>query len=195
MPESAAAELLVVDYVILGIIAISALFGVLRGFAREAVALASWVVAFWVAFQFGPVLASRLESQIATPSLRLGAAYAGLFLGVLILGGLAGYLLTRLIHATGISGTDRVLGLVFGALRGVVIILIAILLAGLTVLREDAWWQQSVGIRYLEPWAEKLRDMLPEEVKAYLKGEPEPAVPPTSPAPVPSTPSPAPGKS
>ncbi|MGH8530859.1 MAG: CvpA family protein [Nevskiales bacterium] len=196
MTESVATQFMVVDYIIIGLVVVSALFGLLRGFMREVIALVSWIVAFWLAFQFGPALAIWLEPHISVPSLRQGAAYAGLFIGVLIVGGLAGYFLARLIYATGIGGTDRVLGLVFGALRGLVIVLIAILLGGMTVLREDPWWQQSVSIQYLEPWAQKLREMLPEEFKAYLGGEPAPAPgtqAPAQPAPAPqSPPAPAP---
>lgn len=202
MTESVATQLMVVDYIIIGLVVVSALFGLLRGFVRELIALLSWVLAFWVAFQFGPALAVWLEPHISVPSLRQAAAYAGLFIGVLIVGGLAGYFLARMIYATGIGGTDRVLGLVFGALRGLVIVLLAILLAGMTVLREDAWWQQSVSIQYLEPWAEKLRDMLPEEFKAYLGGgavpgtqSPAPPAPAPAPAPTPQpAPTPAPKK-
>ena len=191
MTESVATEFMVVDYIIIGLVVISALFGLLRGFVREVIALLTWILAFWLAFQFGPAAAVWLEPHISVPSMRNAAAYAGIFIVVLILGGLAGYALTRLIHASGIGGTDRVLGLVFGALRGLVIVLIFILLAGMTVLREDPWWQKSVSIQYLEPWAERLREWLPEDVQNFFRKEEPPA---PAPGAQPSTP-PAPGKS
>lgn len=198
MTESVATQFMVVDYIIIGLIVISALFGLLRGFMREVIALLSWVLAFWLAFQFGPAVATWLEPHISVPSMRQAAAYASIFIGVLILGGLAGYMLTRLVHASGIGGTDRILGLVFGALRGLVIVLIFILLAGMTVLREDPWWQQSISIQYLEPWAERLREWLPEDVQNFFKNEeeqkPAPA-PGTQPQPPAQPQQPAPGKS
>ncbi len=73
-----------------------------------------------------------------------------------------------MVRATGFSGTDRLLGMIFGVARGLAIIIIAIMLARLTVVREDPWWKESVFIEYLEPWAIELQAMLPENVTQQI---------------------------
>jgi membrane protein required for colicin V production len=102
------------DYVIVGIIAISILVGVFRGFVKEAFSLAVWIAAFLVAFQYSGVLALQLESHIELPSARTALAFTGLFLAVLLVGGLLTFLVGKLVEKTGLSGSDRLLGGVFG---------------------------------------------------------------------------------
>jgi membrane protein required for colicin V production len=109
------------DYVIVGIIAISILVGVFRGFVKEAFSLAVWIAAFLVAFQYSGVLALQLESHIELPSARTALAFTGLFLAVLLVGGLLTFLVGKLVEKTGLSGSDRLLGGVFGGVRGLIL--------------------------------------------------------------------------
>ena len=95
------------DYVIVGIIAISILVGVLRGFVKEAFSLAVWIAAFLVAFQYSGALALQLENHIELPSARTALAFTGLFLVVLLVGGLLTFLVGKLVEKTGLSGSDR----------------------------------------------------------------------------------------
>ncbi len=163
----------IADYVILSVIALSAIIGLFRGFFREALSLATWIIAFFVAFQFGPLLAEQLSSQIETPSVRLAGAYVALFIGTLIVGGLINYFVSKLVKGSGLAGTDKVLGLFFGGIRGVILVLLFILLAGVTVISKDPWYQNSVVLRQMTPWAEQLRGLLPADMDEYL----DPAVP------------------
>jgi len=153
-----------VDYVIVGIIALSTVMSLVRGFVREALSLALWVLAFWVAFSFFRDLAVYLEPHIAVPSARLGAAFAILFLTTLILGALINFLIVQLVQKTGLSGTDRLLGMLFGATRGVLLVAIMVLLAGLTALPNDDWWKHSQLIPYFQQLALWLRNWLPEDI-------------------------------
>ena len=118
-----------VDYIIFAIIIISILVGAIRGFIKEAFSLAVWVAAFLVAFQYSGGLAQHLESQIELPSVRTALAFAGLFLSVLLVGGLLTFLVGKLVEKTGLSGTDRLFGGVFGGVRGLILVLALIPLA------------------------------------------------------------------
>lgn len=143
------------DWVIIAIIAISSLMSLRRGFVREAVSLASWVAAFVVARLFSASLAVVLTSYIDTPSLRLLAAFAILFVITLIVGALIGMLISALISATGLSATDRVLGVGFGAVRGGLVVVIMVALLGMTPAVQDVWWRESSLIPHfvlLEGW-------------------------------------------
>ena len=98
------------DYAILAIVAISVLVGALRGFIKEVFSLAVWAAAFLIAYRFAGDLAVLMEDQVDLPSARTAIAFTGLFLVVLLIGGLTTYLVGRLVESTGLSGTDRLLG-------------------------------------------------------------------------------------
>ena len=153
-----------VDFIILGIVLLSAVISVLRGFVKEAVSLISWVLAFWVSATFAGKLSALLPDAVAAPQLRVAISFAILFLATLLAGGLANYLISSLVLRSGLSGTDRALGVVFGVLRGVVIVAVAVLLAGLTTLTQEPVWTQSLLVDYFQVVAVWIRDYLPQDV-------------------------------
>ena len=157
-----------VDFALAGIVALSAVISVLRGFIREALALMGWVAAVWVAFTFTDSLAVLFEQHVTLPSLRMGLSFVLLFAGTLVLSALAVYLVGLLVDKTGLSGTDRMLGVVFGAARGFIIAAILVLLAGLTPMPLDPWWRASVLLPHFQGVAEQLRRLLPEEIARYV---------------------------
>jgi membrane protein required for colicin V production len=161
------------DYVVLAIIAISILVGAIRGFVKEAFSLAVWAAAFLVAFQFSGVLAMQLENHIELPSARTSLAFASLFILVLLVGGLVTFLVGKLVEKTGLDGTDRLLGGVFGGVRGLAIVLAVILVAGLTPVPQDPWWQQSKTIQSLMPLAEWSAQFLPDYILEHLELKPD----------------------
>ncbi len=132
-----------VDWVIIAVIAVSALISLTRGFVKEALSLVTWVIAGLVAWMFGGAFAELLVGYIETPSLRVMAACAILFVLTLILGGLINYLIGQLVLVTGLSGTDRFLGMVFGAARGVLLVVVVVGLLSLAPVEGDEWWRQS----------------------------------------------------
>jgi membrane protein required for colicin V production len=152
-----------VDYVIIGIIGLSALISLIRGFMREALSLAAWVLAFWVAWTFFRELAVQLD-WFTVPSVRLGAAFVLLFIATLMLGALVNFLVGQLVEKTGLSGTDRMIGVLFGAARGAVLVAILVLLAGLTPLPNDPWWKESHLIVYFQELAVWLKELLPADI-------------------------------
>ncbi|HET8729932.1 MAG TPA: CvpA family protein [Moraxellaceae bacterium] len=130
------------DGVILAIIAISTVFGLFRGFVREAFSLAGWVAAYVVARLFHPAMESMLVGVISTPSLRLATAWGGLFVATLLLVALAGYMIRSLMEEAGIGAVDRVLGGVFGLVRGGILVL-ALLVLLAPAVHNDAWWHEA----------------------------------------------------
>ena len=179
------------DYCIIGVLALSVLMGLWRGFIGEVLALACWAIAFWVAWLFGPKLAAEL-SAIDTPSVRLFLGYAICFVAVLIAGAIVSFLMRKLIAGSGLSGSDRMLGMVFGLVRGLVVVTLTVLLLGFTALPRDPWWKQSELMPTFEAGARWVSAQLPPEVNKYLdlRGVlPQIVVPP--PAPTPTQPPPA----
>ena len=102
-----------IDYIIIGIIVFSVIVSLLRGFVREVMSLASWIVAFFIASNFYVYLAGLLTS-IESLYIRNGVAIAILFIASLIVGAIVNYVLGQLVDRTGLSGTDRVLGYIHG---------------------------------------------------------------------------------
>ena len=162
------AELIWADYVILAIVALSALVSVLRGFVKEALSLLGWVLAFWCAISFTHLASPWFEPYVEVPSIRQAVAFGAIFVVVMLLSGIIIHLVGLLMQKTGISGTDRMLGVLFGAGRGVVIVAILVLFSGFTALPNDPWWSQSVLIPHFEALAVQIRDLLPPEVASQL---------------------------
>lgn len=153
-----------VDIAIVAIVAVSAVVSLLRGFVREALSLATWVLAFGISFTFSSSLAVYFADWISIPSLQMAAAFAVLFLVTLALGAWIGFLVYKIVEKTGLSGTDRLIGVIFGAARGVLVVIILVLLAGLTPLPGDPWWNQSRLIGSFEKMAIWVRGYLPADI-------------------------------
>ena len=153
-----------IDVVILALIALSAILSLFRGFVKEAVALVTWLVALWVAMAFYEDLAAILSQWISLPSAQRITAFAVLFICVLLLGAIVNFLASKLVNKTGLTGTDKLLGIVFGVARGGVIVAILVLLAGLTPLPQDPWWQDSQLLGYFQELAMWMRSYLPNEI-------------------------------
>lgn len=146
-----------VDIVIPGIIAISALFSLMRGFVREALSLLGWLAAFWVALTFAKEFADLLLTGISAPSVRVVVSFTILFVVTLVITALINRLAGSLVSKTGLTGTDRMIGMIFGIARGVVVVSVLVLLAGMTTMPQDPWWQQSVLIDVFQKLALWLR--------------------------------------
>lgn len=167
-----------VDYAILVVVALSALVGFFRGFFREAIGLATWILAFWLAFRLAAPGAQLLSQWISVPSVRLAVAFGVLFLVVLVVGAVINHFIARMVENTGFAGTDRALGGVFGVLRGVAVLAVLVLLAGLTPVPEDPWWNQSLFIGHLERGALWLRGWLPQDLAQEIRYQAPPEPPP-----------------
>ncbi|MDD4863275.1 MAG: CvpA family protein [Alishewanella agri] len=135
-----------IDFTILAVIALSAVISLVRGFVKEAISLTVWIAAFFIASSYYPHLASFF-TNISEPTIRNASAIAILFISALILGALINYVVSKLVQSTGLSGTDRLLGLVFGALRGVLVVSAILFFAdAFTPAASSDWWRQSTLI-------------------------------------------------
>ncbi|MCG3731809.1 CvpA family protein [Vibrio cincinnatiensis] len=149
------------DIVILSVIGLSALISLVRGFAKEALSLVIWFAAFYIASEYYAKLAVYF-SNINDDMFRNGAAIAVLFVATLIVGAMVNYVIAQLVHKTGLSGTDRILGVVFGALRGVLIVAAALFfMDAFTASPSAEWWKSSQLVpefsRIIAPFFEHLQ--------------------------------------
>jgi len=152
------------DIAVLGIVLLSTLISLIRGFVKEAISLATWVIAIWVSLTYTPFVASHLIELVDVPSLRLGIAGLILFISTLIVGALVNYIIGQLVEKTGFSGTDRTLGAVFGILRGVLVVALVVVLAGLTPIPQDPWWKQSYLLPKIQEKVVMYKAYLPEQI-------------------------------
>jgi membrane protein required for colicin V production len=157
------------DYTILAVLGLSVLMGLWRGLVAEVLALAVWVCAFWVAWLLGPALADRFSASISTPSMRVILAYALCFIAVLIAGAIVTFLMRKLVEGSGLSGSDRLLGMVFGLGRGMALVVLLVFLLGFTPFSTDPWWRQSQLLPSFESGARWLGARLPAGVARYLE--------------------------
>ncbi len=161
------------DWAIIGILVLSSTIGLVRGLLKEAFALAVWVAAIIVAKTFNEELTFLLVNVISTPSLRELVAFAILFVLTLLVGAMLSYLLGALVKMTGLSGTDRLLGMLFGVARGfIIVMLIIVFLPSLLPVDQDPWWQESMLVTHLlsfENWASDFFSVVGDELSGLLK--------------------------
>lgn len=162
-------ELNLLDYGLLGVLVLSSMLGLFRGLVREVLSLISWVLAFWLAQRYTGLLSGRLESLIATASIRQLAAFLVLFLGALIAFALLNRLLTLLVRASKLGPLDRILGCGFGAFRGVVIGVVFITLTDLTPLADQSDWRGSAVGNYYRELGNWAKERLPADLPSRIK--------------------------
>lgn len=160
----------VADIVILAVLALSTLFGLLRGFVREVLSLVCWIAAFWVAWAFGHAVAGWYAAVLHEPAARLLAGYVTCFVGVLIAGAIVGWILRRLIRHGGLAAGDSMLGMLFGLARGVLLVTFVVLVLSFTALpAQAAWWHRSLLLPTFTDGARMLAAELPPDATHYME--------------------------
>ena len=152
------------DIAILTIIGISAVISLFRGFVREALSLAGFALAVWISISFYNQAADLLINYVTIPTARRVLGFVGLFVISLLVAGIINHLIGKLIDKAGLTGTDRVLGVIFGAIRGVAVVAVFVVMAGLTQVPRDLWWQESTFMTHFETLAYLSVRFLPPDI-------------------------------
>ena len=146
-----------VDYLLTGAVLLSMLFGSIRGFLRESVALLGWLIGLWLAWRYAGIVEPYLGGALAGTPLQVWVARIIVLLAIVMAGWLLGSLLNYIVQRSGLTlGVDRLLGAVFGLVRGAVIVGFAVMLGQAAELDEESWWRSS----RLLPLGENMADVL-----------------------------------
>jgi membrane protein required for colicin V production len=158
------------DYAALAVIALSALRGAWRGLLAEVFGLIGWVVAFFVACRYVDRLVPYIPAGLPGGALTQWLlAFAAVMVGVVVVASIGSALIARLVAASGLDGVDRSLGLMFGLVRGVVLVLMLVALAGLTELPKQEFWRKALLRPYAEQGVHKLKPFLPKALAEYVR--------------------------
>ena len=157
------------DYIVIGIVAVSVVLGIWRGVVGEIIALVAWILAFLAAQFFGAEVAKLLVNAITDPALRIVAAWVAIFVIVLMLMALLRLAVRGLLKALGLSLTDRLLGVIFGAARGLLIVLVLVTVGGMTMAPKEKWWSEAVFSPPLETAVLASKPWLPPEVSKRIR--------------------------
>lgn len=156
------------DYALLVVLFLSGTYGFSRGFVKEILSIVAYILSLWASLHWGGEVAQWLEEWVMHPYLRLTLAYAFVFILSLFVAGLVIRFLRSILAFAGLGGFDRMMGFVFGVVRGIFLILLLVWVAGHTPLPQEPWWQQS----YFSPIAidvlKAINAQLPSSVHQYF---------------------------
>lgn len=159
----------VIDIIVLVIVGISVVYGVFRGLVREVLALLAWIVSFLLANLLAPEAAKLLPQAIASEELRLLLSFVAVFIVVLVGLSVLAILASKLVKVVGLGPADRVVGGVFGLARGLLLVMILVLLAGLSSLPRQSAWREAALRGPLEACAEYIRAWLPADLSRRIR--------------------------
>jgi membrane protein required for colicin V production len=157
-----------VDWILLAVLGLSLLLGMWRGIIQEVLSLVGWVAAFYVSQMYAPLAAAWLPMEGSSQMLRYAAGYVVVFVAVLVGTALVSWMIKKLVSAVGLGSLDRLLGSLFGLMRGVVILLAVTVLVGMTPMRETEGWREAQGARWLQQFLHVLKPVLPADFGKYL---------------------------
>ena len=163
-----------IDCVIIAVIALSMITGLFRGFIKELIALGVWVLAIWLAFTYTSVVDPWLQPYIQDKTARMVVSFVAILLATIILGGLFNALLSFILRRSGLSGTDRLLGMGFGFVRGVFIVALMMLVVKMTSLPQQDYTSQSRLYAKFDPLVTWLYGFMPnfiKQVKVFDKND------------------------
>ncbi len=159
------------DVIIILVLLSSTIIGLLRGFVREAASLVFWIVAIWAAWKFGPIVVPHLGGLLADPKVAPWVGRLCVLVIVLLIGWIVGMLLGYFTRSLGLGAMDRVLGLLFGMVRGALLVGLLIIGCELLHLNHEEWWNRSKLVPYGETVGDWLRAMVGEKGEPWAKLE------------------------
>lgn len=167
-PVASMASISTVDWVLLAVLVLSLLVGLWRGLVFEVLSVLGWVAAFFVAQWFAPDVAALLPMSSASQSVRYAAAFVLTFIVAVFVAGLLASIVRKMVAAVGLRPVDRLLGGVFGLVRGLVLLLAVAVAISMTPLKDSPWWQKSTGAPILSAALKGLKPALPEQFSRFL---------------------------
>ena len=159
----------VIDIIVLAIVGVSVAYGVWRGLVREVLALVAWVGAFLLANLLAPDAARLLPQGMATEEIRLLVSFVVVFIVALVGLSVLAMLASKVVKIVGLGPADRVVGGFFGLARGIFVVMILVLLAGLTTLPSQATWREAALRGPLEAFAGYVKGWLPADLSKRIK--------------------------
>ncbi len=160
------------DWAFIAVLLFSMLLGAWRGLVYEVVSVVSWIAAFVLAQMFAPDAAHYLSMYLplhgASETVQYAAGFVVVFIVSAFVGGLLAFLISKLVAAIGLAPVDRLLGAGFGAVRGIVLVLAATVVVGMTPLHTQAWWAEATGPHIASAVLRGLKPLLPQEFGKYL---------------------------
>ena len=157
------------DYVVIGIVGLSLVFGLWRGVVGEVVALMAWVVGIFAAVEFGARVGHTVFGGIVDPSIRTLAGCALVFIGVLVVMSAVRWAVRGMVKALGLSMSDRLLGMVFGFMRGVLVAMVLVGLGGMTAAPKQPWWREATLAPPLETAVLVAKQWLPDDLAKRIR--------------------------
>jgi membrane protein required for colicin V production len=157
-----------VDWILLAVLGVSCLLGLWRGLVQELLSLAGWVAAFYLAQMYAPLAAAWLPMSGSSDMLRYAAGFVVVFVAVLIATVVVSWVVKKLVSAVGLGPLDRLLGSLFGFLRGCVLLLAVTVVVGMTPLRDSDAWRQAQGAGWLQQLLHMLKPVLPVDFGKFL---------------------------
>lgn len=160
-----------VDFTILGILAFSTLISLARGFVQEAISLATWVLAIWVAYKYGHAFGQNVLTTVQSEQAKYVIGALALFIVVLIAGALVNFVISRFLFFTGLSVIDRILGIAFGFVRGILLVAVLLVVGELTQLDKNTWWGESQLMPQFSDLKDWLKSFIPEQFEKIKEKE------------------------
>jgi len=157
------------DYVVIGIVAVSLLFGLWRGVIGEVISLVAWGVGIFAAIEFGASVGHAVFAGLSDPALRTLAGCVVIFVGVLVSMALLNMVVRRMVKALGLSVSDRILGMIFGLARGVLVCMVLVGLGGMTSAPTQSWWKNAMLSAPLETVVMAAKPWLPDDLAKRIR--------------------------
>ncbi len=156
------------DWMLLAVLGGSMLLGLWRGLVYEVLSVMGWVVSFFAAQWYAPDVAALLPLQSLSDPLRYATTFVLIFIASLFAWGLLAFVVKKLVEAVGLRPIDRVLGALFGVLRGLILLLAATVVINMTALKTSDWWTQSSSAPLLSDALDKIKPLIPQQFAKYL---------------------------
>ncbi len=160
------------DYLVIGIITLSGFIAFFRGFIQESLSLLLWIIAFAASMLLDFYLDPYFLNFIQSPEIRRILIIVLVFFGIIFLGGLVIKFIRGVVHWSGLVGLDRLLGVLFGCLRGMLLVVVIYLVLP-NQLTQSSFIKDSQSSYYLEryaPMTEKFfKSMISDKNSVMLK--------------------------